>query len=165
MVISIMSSVTGGMWSRSSAIKLSTLHFFFLIMSVWSIDSIFERSEWSILYRQGTNIVFWRIRINRIIKVEKLLCDHLTQLSTHHHHAHKTMPFSATSISWIPPGMATPPPPWAACSSISPLFEEEIFPNVQPEPPLVQLEAITSHPIISAREKRPTPTLLHPSLR
>ena len=32
-----------------------------------------------------------------------------------------------------------------------------MFPNTQPEPLLVQLEAIPSHPIAATCEKRPTP--------
>lgn len=34
---------------------------------------------------------------------------------------------------------------------------EEIFRNIQPEHPLVQLEASPSHPIAATCEKRPTP--------
>jgi len=44
-------------------------------------------------------------------------------------------------ISWTPPGMLTPPPCQAACSTAWPLFRR-CFPNIQPEPPLEQLEAI-----------------------
>jgi len=34
-------------------------------------------------------------------------------------------------------------------------LEEEIFPNIQPGPPLVQLKAITSHPCFRGRQKEP----------
>lgn len=47
--------------------------------------------------------------------------------------------------------MVTLPPLWAACSNAS---GEEIHPNIQPEPLLVQSEAITSHPPAVAKEKR-----------
>ena len=43
--------------------------------------------------------------------------------------------------------MVTPLFPWAACSMIENPFGEEIFPNIQSKPPLVQLEAISSHSI------------------
>ena len=45
------------------------------------------------------------------------------------------------------PGTITQPPPWAACSSVS--LREEIFPNIQPELPQVQLEATPSCPLTS----------------
>ena len=44
--------------------------------------------------------------------------------------------------------MATPPPLWAACPNARPLFEE-IFPNIQSKPPLMQREAVSSHSITS----------------
>ena len=50
-------------------------------------------------------------------------------------------------VSWAPPGAVTPPPPWAACASASPLLLRRNVPSIQPEPPLVQLEAINSQPI------------------
>ena len=53
--------------------------------------------------------------------------------------------------------MVTLPPPWAACSNTASLFGEEIFPNIQPEPPLVQLEAIPSHSITSYVGKEANP--------
>jgi len=49
--------------------------------------------------------------------------------------------------------MATPPPSWAACSNMSLLLWEEIFPNIQPEPLLAQPEAITPHSITSKQGK------------
>jgi len=39
-------------------------------------------------------------------------------------------------------------------------FCEEIFPNIQPKSPLVQLEAITSYPLTVTWQKRLAPTLL-----
>ena len=40
-----------------------------------------------------------------------------------------------------------------------------MFPNAQPEPPLAQLEAITSHPVAVTWEQRPTPTSPQPPFR
>ena len=40
-----------------------------------------------------------------------------------------------------------------------------MFPNAQPEPPLAQLEAITSHPVAVTWEQGPTPTSLQPPFR
>ena len=40
----------------------------------------------------------------------------------------------------------TPPPPWAAVPLHHHSFWEEIFPNIQPEPPRAQLEVIPSCP-------------------
>ena len=45
--------------------------------------------------------------------------------------------------------MVTPLPPWAAHSNTSPLSLRGNFLYIQPDPPLVQLEAITSCPITS----------------
>jgi len=44
-------------------------------------------------------------------------------------------------------------------------FGEEMLTNNQPEPSLVQIEAITSHPISTTWEKRPTPTSPQPPVR
>jgi len=44
-------------------------------------------------------------------------------------------------------------------------FREEISPNIQPEPPLVQLKAITSQPIAVPWEERPTTTSPQPPFR
>ena len=44
-------------------------------------------------------------------------------------------------------------------------FREEIFPNVQPEPPLAQLKAITCSPIAVALEKRLILTSPQPPFR
>ena len=40
-----------------------------------------------------------------------------------------------------------PTTPWAAVPVPDHSFGEEFFPNIQPDQPLVQCEAITSHPI------------------
>ena len=53
------------------------------------------------------------------------------------------------SMSHTPPGTVTPPPPWAAVPLHCHSFREEVFPYTQPEPPHVQLEAITPHSITS----------------
>ena len=42
---------------------------------------------------------------------------------------------------------------------------EETFPNIQPEPPAVQLKAIPSHPIAVTWAQRPIPTSPQPPLR
>ena len=42
-----------------------------------------------------------------------------------------------------------PTTPWAACVNASPLFGE-VVPHTQPDPPLVQHEAITTHPCSKA---------------
>ena len=44
-------------------------------------------------------------------------------------------------------------------------FGEEIFPNSQSEPPLMQLEAISSLPIVSDLGEGPTPDSLQPPFR
>jgi len=55
-----------------------------------------------------------------------------------------TTSLSAPSASsGAPPGMVTPPPPVPMHHHH---FGVEMFPNFQPNPPLEQLEAITSHP-------------------
>ena len=48
--------------------------------------------------------------------------------------------------SRTPPGMVTPPLPWAAVPKHHHFFREEIFLNTQPEPPQAQVKAIPSHP-------------------
>ena len=62
----------------------------------------------------------------------------------------------------MPPGMMTPPPPWAAHSST---LKEEAFPNVQPESPWVQLEAIPSSPAASDMAEEANPQLSTTSLQ
>ena len=44
-------------------------------------------------------------------------------------------------------------------------FTEEIFPNTQPDPPVAQHEAITSHPVAVTWEQRLVPTSLQPPIR
>ena len=44
--------------------------------------------------------------------------------------------------------MVTPQPPWTARSNALPFYQRN-FPNIQPEPSLVQLEAIPSHSVTS----------------
>lgn len=58
--------------------------------------------------------------------------------------------------------MSPPPPPRAAVLQQHCSFGEEIVPNVQPEPLLLQLEAITSRPVAVCWEPRPTPTSPRP---
>lgn len=54
------------------------------------------------------------------------------------------------------PRRVTPPPPWSLPLPDHP-FHEEILPNVQPEPPLVQLEAMTSGPVACYLGEEATP--------
>lgn len=61
---------------------------------------------------------------------------------------------------WCPHHLPVQPIPAPDC-----FFWEEIFPNIQPEPPLAQLEAIASHPNAVSWERRPTLTLLQPPFR
>lgn len=46
--------------------------------------------------------------------------------------------------------MVTPALPWAACSNAQQPFGEEIVPKIQPQPPLAQLEAVSSHPMLAS---------------
>jgi len=69
------------------------------------------------------------------------------------------MTLSATSPWFLtPPGTMTPPPPWAAVPMHYHSFGEYFFSNIQPEPPLIQLEAITPRTITVAWEKKLIPT-------
>jgi len=45
--------------------------------------------------------------------------------------------------------MGTPPLPWAAVPMPDHSLSNEIFPNIQSEPPLTLLEAISSRPVAS----------------
>ncbi|XP_040556846.1 NADH dehydrogenase [ubiquinone] iron-sulfur protein 3, mitochondrial isoform X1 [Gallus gallus] len=47
----------------------------------------------------------------------------------------------------MPPGMESPLPPWQPAPTPNHPFHEKIHPHTQPKPPLVQLEALSSHPI------------------
>lgn len=46
--------------------------------------------------------------------------------------------------------------PWATCAGALQLFRKEMFPNVRPDPLLVQRGAITSHPINTAAFSKPS---------
>lgn len=62
---------------------------------------------------------------------------------------------SASSISWTPPGMLPPAPPVGSLfQCLATLSGEKNFPNIQREPPGVQLEAITFCPVATYWEKR-----------
>jgi len=61
--------------------------------------------------------------------------------------------------------MVTPSLPCAAVPLHHCSFRGVLFPNIQPELPLAQLEAITSHPIAVTWEKRPTSTSPQPPFR
>ena len=71
-----------------------------------------------------------------------LHCAHCPRPSVPHLHG-----------SGTPPGTVTPPPPWVAVPLQHHSFREEMFPNIQPEPPLVQLKAITFCLIPSAHKE------------
>ena len=55
--------------------------------------------------------------------------------------------------------MLTPPLPWQPIPSSDYSFRSEIFPNIQPEPPLAQLETILSSPITSYMGEEADPHL------
>lgn len=55
--------------------------------------------------------------------------------------------------------MVTPSPPWTAHSSTWPLIQRINFAITQPEPPLDQLEAISSSPIASNKGEKADPHL------
>lgn len=63
------------------------------------------------------------------------------QLPTHHHHDHQTTSTSATSPQFLITSRDGD-----SITSMDSLFWGRVFPNTQPEPPLAQHEAITSHP-------------------
>jgi len=66
-------------------------------------------------------------------------------------------------IFWTPPGMGTPPPPWAACANAWPLSVKTFFPNIQSQPLLTQLDAIASRPIAGYLGAETNPPLTPPS--
>ena len=64
-----------------------------------------------------------------------------------------TKPYLVAShpdASWMLPGTATPPPPWAGHSSTWPLSKRKSF--YLSKPPLVQLVAISSGPVCSSKQ-------------
>ena len=65
----------------------------------------------------------WYHRIMDSLRLEKT-----SRSPTHPHHAHWPCPsVPHPHISWIPPWMVTPPPPWAACANALPLFWRRNF--------------------------------------
>jgi len=99
------------------------------------------------------------------LHIESQSLDHLVQLPTHPHHGtkqHHTL--SHIPFSWTPPGTVTTTTP--LYGQPVPIthhsFWEEIILNIQLDPSLVQLEAVTSHPIRVTWEKRPTLTSSQP---
>ena len=62
-------------------------------------------------------------------------------------------------LSLIPPRTVTPPHPWQSIPVPDHSFGGKVFPNIQPEPPLAQLEAIPSHPIASYLGEEADPCL------
>ena len=106
----------------------------------------FSSTRWSC-----ENVSVCVFRIIESPRLEKTFKIIQSKSSTYHQYF-PTKPCPSVqhlNISWAPPGTVIPPPPWAACSSAWPLSLEEVFPYIQPEPPLVQLEAIPSSPIAS----------------
>lgn len=57
------------------------------------------------------------------------------------------------------PGTVTRPTPWAAHSNIKTHFREEILPNIQREPPAVQLKAVSSRPVAGRLGEETNPNL------
>ena len=102
-----------------------------------------------------------------ITKVGKDLPDHVVQLSNYHQYF-RTKPCPSVqhlNVSWTPPewwGYHLPGQPDPAPDQS---FREEIFPDIQPESPLAQLQAIPSSPITVTWEKKLMPTLTHPPFR
>jgi len=58
---------------------------------------------------------------------------------------------------WTPPGMGTPPLPWAAAPTPDCSPRTDICPHVPSEPPLTQLEAIASRPGAGSWGAEPNP--------
>ena len=80
-----------------------------------------------------------------IMKVGKAVQDPQVQLLTQPHRAHCPRPsVPHPHSSGTPPGMVTPPPPWAAVPLQHCSLGEEYFPNIQPDPPLAQHEVISN---------------------
>ena len=58
-------------------------------------------------------------------------------------------------VSWTPPGTVTPPPPWAGwLQYLTTPSENKVLLNIQPEYPLAQYKAITSHPKVSSHHSK-----------
>jgi len=66
---------------------------------------------------------------HRITKVGNDLQDHPVQLFTYPQYflTKPCLLVQHLNVSWTPPGMVTPPPPWAAHSSTWPLFQSFFF--------------------------------------
>ena len=93
---------------------------------------------------------------HRLTKVGKDHWDHGVQASAHPHRAHcptSTRLWNTSGDGDCTTSLGSP----CRCSTAL----SKLFPNIQPEPPLAHLEAITSHPITVSWEKRPTPTSPH----
>ena len=53
--------------------------------------------------------------------------------------------------------MVTQPPPWAAhITVLNNPFRREVFPDIQPKPPLAQLEAISPRPVTRSSHSSPS---------
>ena len=89
---------------------------------------------------------------HRIVKVGKDLLDHPVQSSTYHQYCPLTTSLSATSAGLLNTSRDGDPttPPGSCANDRS--FGEGVFPDIQPEPPPVQLKAIPSHPVVTGRE-------------
>ena len=75
------------------------------------------------------------------------------------------VPENLISVCPTPPGMVTPALPWAACSNAPQPFGEEIVPQIQPQPPLAQLEAVSSCPGACSWGAEPDPPWLQAPFR
>lgn len=78
---------------------------------------------------------------------------------TKSNHQPSTAVFTTSSYPQGLPGMGAPPLPQAAVSVPDHPFSEEIFPNIQPKPTLMDLEAIFSHPVTCYLGEEPNPPL------
>lgn len=108
------------------------------IAPFWRSYSFWWPRSWDRLY--------FRLRIRESQSLEKTF-----KIIYSKHQLITTIP--AKPCIWVPhlnisctlPGTMTPPLPWAACSNALPLFQRRNVPDIQADPPLVQLEAVIFH--------------------
>ena len=91
---------------------------------------------------------------------ESLRLEKTTEITQSSHQPNTTISLSVTSTCFLNTSRGADSTnshlEWAARSNA---FRGEIFPNIQPQPPLAQLEAILSHPITITWEMRLTSAL------
>jgi len=132
---------------------------FFLIISYeyrWCISlllGLIPRLALLILLQAGLQTrrcgSLWRMQNRRITKFGKDLWDHLVQLSTYQQYCplnHVSQNNIYTLLD-LPQGRRLHHLPGQPIPAPDHSFTKDGFPNIQPEPPLAQLEAIPPHPI------------------